>query len=84
MVKYESRFERLAFYANGERKRFVAGTYETNDKTEITVLDGLVDATRVDAPKESVSKTDAKSDKTETKTEETVPKPKPTRKSSAK
>lgn len=48
MAKYESRFKSLGFYVNGELKRFNNGTYTTEDKDEITVLDGLTDANRVD------------------------------------
>ncbi|RDV27775.1 hypothetical protein [Lysinibacillus capsici] len=48
MAKYESRYKSLGFYANGELKRFNNGTYVTEDKDEITVLDGLADVTRVD------------------------------------
>lgn len=47
MAKYESRYKSLGFYANGELKRFNNGTYVTEDKDEITVLDGLADVTHV-------------------------------------
>lgn len=54
MAKYESRYKSLGFYANGELKRFNNGTYVTEDKDEISILNGLTDVTRVDEePKET-------------------------------
>lgn len=64
MAKYESRYKSLGFYANGELKRFNNGTYVTEDKDEIAVLNGLTDVTRVDEEL-----------KTEAKAEPSVPKP---------
>ena len=64
MTKYESRYKSLGFYAKGELKRFNNGTYTTEDKDEIAVLDGLTDATRVD-----------EEPKTEAKAESSAPKP---------
>lgn len=63
MAKYESRYKSLGFYANGELKRFNNGIYVTEDKNEITVLDGLTDATRVDEE----PKTEAKAEPSATK-----------------
>lgn len=63
MAKYESRYKSLGFYAYGELKRFNNGTYVTEDKNEITVLDELADATRVDEE----PKTEAKAEPTATK-----------------
>lgn len=63
MAKYESRYKSLGFYANGELKRFNNGTYVTENKNEITVLDELTDATRVDEE----PKTEAKAEPTATK-----------------
>lgn len=41
MAKYESKFEQLGFYVDGELKRFANGVYVTDNEKEITVLDGL-------------------------------------------
>ena len=51
MAKYESKYLTLGFYVDNALKRFSAGVYETNDKDEIAVLDGLVDAVKVEEPK---------------------------------
>lgn len=52
MAKYESRYKSLGFYVNDELKRFNNGTYVTDDKYDIAVLDEITDATRIDeAPK---------------------------------
>lgn len=48
MAKYESRYKSLGFYVNGELKRFNNGTYTTEDADEITLLDAITDATRID------------------------------------
>lgn len=48
MAKYESRYKSLGFYVNGELKRFNNSTYTTEDADEITVLDAITDATRID------------------------------------
>lgn len=63
MAKYESRYKSLGFYVNGELKRFNNGTYVTEDKNEITVLERLTDATRVDEE----PKTEAKAEPSATK-----------------
>lgn len=63
MAKYESRYKSLGFYANGELKRFNNGTYVTEDKDEISVLNGLTDVTRVDEE----PKTEAKAEPSATK-----------------
>lgn len=63
MAKYESRYKSLGFYVNGELKRFNNGIYVTEDKDEITVLDRLTDAARVDEE----PKTEAKAEPTATK-----------------
>jgi len=63
MAKYESRYKSLGFYANGELKRFNNGTYVTEDKDEISVLNGLTDVTCVDEE----PKTEAKAEPTATK-----------------
>ena len=51
MAKYTSQYSELMFYVNDELKRFSNGEYNTEDKDEITVLDALIDAKRVDEPK---------------------------------
>jgi len=51
MAEYQSQYQELGFYVDGERKAFSGGRYVTEDKKEIEVLDGLHDATRVDEPK---------------------------------
>lgn len=48
MAKYESHYKSLGFYVNDELKRFNNGTYVTDDKDEIAVLDDITDAIRVD------------------------------------
>jgi len=61
MAKYESHYKSLGFYVNGELKRFNNGTYLTDDKDDIAVLDELTDAIRVD------EKPEAKADPSATK-----------------
>lgn len=56
MAKYESHYKSLGFYANGELKRFNNGSYVTDDKDEIAVLNEMADAVRVD----EAEKTEAK------------------------
>jgi len=48
MAKYESHYQSLGFYVNGELKRFNNGTYTAEDSDEIAVLDAITDAKRVD------------------------------------
>lgn len=67
MAKYESRYKSLGFYANGELKRFNNGTYVTEDKDEITVLDGLTDVTRVDEEPKEPKQLEAKAEPSATK-----------------
>ena len=50
MAKYESRYQSLGFYVNGELKRFSNGVYNTDDKDAIAVLDTVSDAKCVDEP----------------------------------
>ena len=64
MAKYESHYKSLGFYVNDELKRFNNGTYVTDNKDVIAVLDELTDATRVD-----------EEPKTEAKAESSAPKP---------
>lgn len=51
MAKYTSRFKELSFYVGNETKRFSNGVYETGEKAEQGVLDGLADVKRLDEPK---------------------------------
>lgn len=51
MAEFKSRYARLTFYVDGERKRFNGGIYLTEDEREIAVLSGISDVTRVDTPK---------------------------------
>ena len=51
MVKFTSRFPELAFYVDGELRKFHAGEFKTEVKAEIEVLEKLADAQRVEAPK---------------------------------
>ncbi|MCY9546785.1 hypothetical protein [Lysinibacillus xylanilyticus] len=51
MARYESRYKSLGFYVNDELKRFNNGTYVTDDKDDIAVLDAIADAICVDEPK---------------------------------
>lgn len=51
MAKYESKYPSLGFYVNNVLKHFSAGFYETDDKDEMAVLDGLIDAVKVEEPK---------------------------------
>ncbi|WP_427110927.1 hypothetical protein [Lysinibacillus xylanilyticus] len=53
MAKYESHYKSLGFYVNDELKRFNNGSYVTDDKDDITVLDELTDAVRVDEQPEA-------------------------------
>lgn len=53
MAKYESHYKSLGFYVNGELKRFNHGSYVTDDKDEIAVLNEMTDVTCVDEPKET-------------------------------
>lgn len=48
MAKYESHYQSLGFYVNGELKRFNNGTYTTEDADEMAVLDIIADVTRID------------------------------------
>jgi len=50
MAEYQSQYPELGFYVEGERKAFGGGRYVTEDEKEIKVLDGLIDAVRVDKP----------------------------------
>lgn len=78
MAKYTSQYPSLMFYVGGELKRFSSGEYNTDDKDEIAVLDGLIDAKRADEPaKPQVTKQPEAS-------EQPAPKKAPTRKASAK
>lgn len=77
MAQYKSRYPKLMFYVDGVAKRFNNGVYNTDNKEEITVLDSLADAQRVD--KAETTQPKAVEPKTEAK-----PKVTPTRKASAK
>lgn len=48
MAKYESHYQSLGFYVNGELKRFNNGTYTTEDADEIAVLAAITDVKRVE------------------------------------
>jgi hypothetical protein len=50
MAEFKSRFLELTFYVNGVPKSFTDGRYVTEDKAEIEVLRGLVDAEDVSPP----------------------------------
>jgi hypothetical protein len=69
MAKYTSRYAELGFYVNGEFRQFSYGEFKTDNPDEITVLDKLADAVRVD---------------NEVKSEEPAAKAPTTRKASAK
>lgn len=43
MTKYKSKYQEFSFYVDGERKAFRGGFYETTNKAEQKVLDGLKD-----------------------------------------
>lgn len=62
MAKYESKFKELGFYVDGELKRFSNGKYSTDDKAEITALDGISDAIKQheEEPKATPKQTEAK------------------------
>lgn len=51
MAKYTSKYPSLGFYVNGELKQFSNGSYVTDDKDVVAVLDGIIDAVKVDEPK---------------------------------
>lgn len=51
MALFKSNYPELSFYVENERKQFSKGEYRTEGKKEIEVLDGMLDATRVDEPK---------------------------------
>ncbi len=50
MAKYKSKYPKLGFYVGESLKYFSGGVYETDDKDEIAVLDGIVDAVKVEQP----------------------------------
>lgn len=50
-MKYVSKHLELGFYVHGERRKFVNGVYETNDKSKMVILDSLPYVERVDKPK---------------------------------
>jgi len=74
MAEYKSKFARLSFYVNGERKQFSQGRYSTEDKDEIAVLDGLPDAQKAEAETKAAEQ---KPKKAEAKAGPSKPKRKP-------
>lgn len=60
MAKYKSKYPELSFYVDTERKKFSNGVFETNVKKEIDVLESLIDAVRVDEPKQEPKKVEEK------------------------
>ncbi len=53
MAVFKSKYNELSFYVDGQMKSFSNGHYSTDNAKEIKVLDGIVDAYRVDEPKET-------------------------------
>jgi hypothetical protein len=53
LATFKSRFKELAFYVDGELKKFSAGHFETKNAKETKIVDALKDAERVDDPKAS-------------------------------
>lgn len=51
MAVFQSHYQELKFYANSELKSFRGGRYVTENKDEITALEKLVDAVKVEEPK---------------------------------
>lgn len=62
MAKYNSHYKELSFYVEGERKQFVNGVFNTEDKETCAVLDKLADVTKVAEPKAEQPKADTKAD----------------------
>lgn len=60
MAKFKTRFGELGFYVDGSLCRFKGGTYVTDDKTAIEVLETLADVERVDKPVKTEEKPKAK------------------------
>ncbi|NGQ95495.1 hypothetical protein G3578_10055 [Brevibacillus sp. SYP-B805] len=77
MAEYKSRYVELGFYVDGQHRKFRNGRYVTEDPKEIAVLDALIDAVRVDEPKQPAAEP-------KPKTEEPAPAAKAPRKSSGK
>lgn len=48
MAVYNSNYSELSFYVDGELRSFKNGRYATDNKDEIKVLDGMVDAVKVE------------------------------------
>lgn len=59
MAVFESNYKELGFYAKDTLHTFKNGRYVTEDKEEVAVLEKLVDARRVDKPKQAEVKADA-------------------------
>lgn len=47
MARYTSKYAELAFYVEGNERKFSAGIYEATTEAETAVLDRLVDAVKV-------------------------------------
>ncbi|MGC4375799.1 hypothetical protein WD019_02490 [Fictibacillus sp. Mic-4] len=58
MAEYQSQYPELGFYVKGRHCKFSGGRYVTDDPAEIEVLNSIIDAVRVDEPKENESKSE--------------------------
>jgi hypothetical protein len=52
LATFKSRFKELAFYVDGQLKKFHAGQYVTKNAKETKIVDALKDTERVDEPAE--------------------------------
>jgi hypothetical protein len=60
MTLYKSKYPELSFYVGNERKKFNHGKYRTDNKKDIEVLDGLMDAVKVEKSKTDEPKSEEK------------------------
>jgi hypothetical protein len=51
LAEFNSNYQQLGFYVNGDYKRFDGGRFVTEDKETIEVLLNIPDVTRLDEPK---------------------------------
>lgn len=62
MAKFKSRYRGLSFYVDGKLLSFSGGSFSTNDKKVIAVLENLRDVERIDDPKIKESKKEPKAE----------------------
>lgn len=62
MAKFKSKYRELSFYIGDKLLSFSGGSFSTDDKEVIAVLDKLKDVKRVDDPKGKESKKEPKAE----------------------